>query len=294
MKKYGYGKITNYGKVTIAQPATKETTAPIVTKDCKTLIYNLFAKPKYSELQITKKAYIKLMCYIHLIGEYEISGFGRIQNNIITDVKILKQEVRGAYVECSDDAVLQFIKSIPKEQLPEWELDWHSHVNMSTTPSSTDWKNYLEMSALKGYKQFPVLIINKKQEYTLMNYIGEDNSPDIDLEISDEEITPKEIDEIYAEVEKDIKENCLRRIVQTVNTATNTKIGFASKKQEKVSYPTYQRNWWDETDQAQEFVEYYCKSCGTQLLNSHELTTGLCEDCEEIVEEQRRKQNAKL
>ncbi len=249
-------------------PRTETSAIPVSLKECKNVIYNIFAKPKYAKLNITKRAYIKLMCYINLIGDYEISGFGRIQDGTITDFKILKQEVKPAYVECDEDAVLEFIKSIPREELGEWELDWHSHVDMGTTPSGTDWDNYKNMSALRGYKQFPAMIVNKKQSFTLINYISESNHENIDLYITGEDITNSEIDEIYNFVKNDIKSNCTKTI----------------SIQSKPAYPIY-NNYWNRSNTADEFDDCKCKSCGVPLLNSHELTTGLCEDCELAVAE---------
>lgn len=276
-------------QTTLLNPVqTKESIVPVTLKDCKQLIYNIFAKPKYNELKITKRAYIKLMCYINLIGDFEISGFGRIKDGTIIDFKILKQQVKAAYVECDDNAVLEFIKSVPKKELAEWELDWHSHVDMGVTPSGTDWKNYEDMSALRGYKQFPAMIVNKKQDFTLINYISEENSTDIDLLVTDEEITQKEIDEIYEEAKNDIKTNCTKVVQTTTKFTYNINKNTCVK--EKTSYPTYDNyinnhgNWWADYDKADDdFAEYKCKSCGVELINSHELTTGLCEDCEEAV-----------
>lgn len=249
---------------------TKASTVPVTLRECKNIIYNIFATPKYRKLNITKRAYVKLMCYIHLIGDYEISGFGRIQDGVITDFKILKQEVKNAYVECSEDAVMEFIRSIPTEQLSEWELDWHSHVDMGTSPSGTDWTNYESMSALRGRKQFPAMIVNKKQQFTLINYISESKHDAIDLYITDEDIDKEEIDAIYKETEEDIKANCTKTIWIKDNSTCSTWSG-------------YRNNHGYNYDTADDLDNCYCKSCGVALLNSHELTTGYCEDCEGAV-----------
>lgn len=288
-------KVNAGAQTSLLSPITKTSIVPVTLRECKQLIYNIFAKPKYKELKVTKSAYIKLMCYINLIGDYEISGFGRIKDGTIIDFKILKQEVKPAYVECDDDAVMEFIRSVPKEQLSEWELDWHSHVDMGVTPSGTDWSNYEDMSNLRGHEQFPIMIINKRQEYTLMNYISEDNSEDIDLVITDENVTQKEIDKIYDECKKDIKENCTKAI-----EIKATSVNKITDKSTKRTYPVYDdytaksKDWWADYDKDY-YSQYYCRSCGTQLLNSHELTTGLCEDCEEAVEAQKKEvQNGKF
>lgn len=272
-KKYSWGKQNNLFET--KKQETKSSVIPVTLKECKNIIYNIFAKPKYDKLSITKKAYIKLMCYINLIGDYEISGFGRIQDGVITDFKILKQEVKSAYVECSDDAVMEFVRSIPTEQLSEWELDWHSHVDMGTTPSGTDWDNYESMSALRGHKQFPAMIVNKKQEFTLINYISESKHDAIDLYITNEDIGKNEINAIYEEAKVDIKNNCTKTIF-IKDTKPNT-----------TTYPTYKDYYSGyygyDYNTADDFEDCHCKSCGTPLVNSHELTTGLCEDCEVAV-----------
>lgn len=272
-KKYNWGKQNNLFET--KKQETKSSVIPVTLKECKNIIYNIFAKPKYDKLSITKKAYIKLMCYINLIGDYEISGFGRIQDGIITDFKILKQEVKSAYVECSEDAVMDFVRSIPTEQLSEWELDWHSHVDMGTTPSGTDWDNYKSMSALRGHKQFPAMIVNKQQQFTLINYISENKHDSIGLYITDEDIEKAEIDAIYKEAEADIKANCTKTIF------------IKDTKPNKATYPThkdyYSGYYGYDYNAEDDFDDCHCKSCGIPLINSHELTTGFCEDCEGAV-----------
>ena len=228
--------------------------------ECKNIIYNFFTEPKYTTLSITKQAYIKLMCYINLIGNYEITGFGRIQNGTITDFRIIQQEVRAAYVECDDDSVLEFIRSIPKEQLSEWELDWHSHVEMGTFASGTDMNNYKSMSDLRGNKQFPVMIVNKQQEFTVMNYISPVNTPEISLNVLDDEISKEEIDAIYNEVKLDIEEKCTKYI---------TPVTTYNKYNAKNTYKTNTKSYFE-----------VCASCGVKLITNHELDIGLCEDCE--------------
>ena len=272
MKKKKYGYLTT---TTNKENCTK---TPVVAHECRDTIYKIFEKPKYEELNITQRAYIKLMCYIYLIGDYEISGFGRIQDGTITDFKILKQDVKSAYVECDENAVLDFIRTIPTEELAEWELDWHSHVNMGTSPSGTDTTNYAEMHKMRGGKQFPIMIINKKQDYTLANYISRDRIEDIELTIIEEDVSKEEIDEIYEEAKRDVETYCTKNIVvYTSNFKTNTYTtnyknnNWQSRVYGTSSYMNYGCGYND---------FYVCQCCGTELISAHEMSVGLCEDCE--------------
>ena len=257
--------------------------------ECKNIIYNVFSEPKYKELRITKRAYIKLMCYINLVGDYEISGFGRIQNGTIIDFKIPKQEVRAAYAECDADSILEFIRSLPREELSEWTLDWHSHVEMSPSPSGTDWNNYESMLNLRLGEQFPVMIVNKYQNYTLMNYISRFNTPDIDLIINDETITKAEIDKIYTEVKSDIETYCTKYIAPHTTTVyqpyRKMTDYYGVNKKSNNSIPSNDCSVVEDDYLPTDSVVLYCASCGTELLTEHEYAIGLCEDCEYAIAE---------
>ena len=142
--------------------------------ECYYTIKNMFAQPAITELYITAQAWTKLMCFIHLVGDYEISGFGRIQTediqdgqrSVVTDFDIIKQEVKSAYVESDAQAVMDFLRKIPTEQRNEWTLDWHSHVNMGTFASGVDEGYQKDLVAQLGQDMFEIfLILNKKGEH---------------------------------------------------------------------------------------------------------------------------------
>lgn len=222
--------------------------------ECLNLLKKLFEKPQITSLTITKPAYIKLMAFINLIGDYEISGFGRIQDGKVTDFAILEQEVRGAYVECSDDAVAAFMLRIPEDQVNEWTLDWHSHVMMSTSPSSTDWNNYEEMCSARGNAQFPFMIVNKKQEVTAMQYISENRHPAIEMSVEATDISAEEITEIYNQCKEEIEKYCtkytyvIKDTKKKEETKSNSSITYSNKY--GYSYQHYgNRNWWDAYDE---------------------------------------------
>ena len=53
--------------------------------ECRKLIKSLFTEPEYTTLRMSKLAYIKAMCYSNLAGDYEITGFGKIEKGVITE-----------------------------------------------------------------------------------------------------------------------------------------------------------------------------------------------------------------
>ena len=215
--------ITSVVKPAAAQ--TEEILDKYPVTECFTVIRNMYVEPKYTKLYVTPEAWIKLMCFIHLIGAYEISGFGRLQEDeegktLVTDFDILKQEVRGAYVEASEDAVMDFIRRTPKEQRGQWTLDWHSHVEMGTTPSSTDWGNYKEMLAARMNAQFPFMIVNKRQEVTSHCYISESRHPQIDMVLLQGSVSEDRMFEIYEQCKAKVETLCTKYVSKPVTTTT--------------------------------------------------------------------------
>lgn len=283
--------------------------------ECFQIIKNMYVEPKYTKLYITAEAWIKLMCFIHLIGDYEISGFGRIQNidgiMTVTDFDILKQEVRGAYVEASEDAVMDFIRRTPKEQRGEWTFDWHSHVEMGTTPSGTDWNNYKEMLAARMNEQFPFMIVNKRQEVTSCCYISESRHPAIDMILLKGGVSEDRMFEIYEQCKAKVETLCTKYIAKTVYTGTTNK-GYSSfwdkssnYKSSRVGYGTqpYDYDYYNEYygyddyeddeeviaakkagyvfDDEKDEVENVCLDCGKPLnmANQDERAWGYCSEC---------------
>ena len=239
-------------------------------KECLRTIQNLFAQPKYKELKIGMRTYIKLMCYVHLAGEQEITGFGRIVNGEIVDLTIPQQEVTGTTADVTDEDMMDFIRSLPIEEIEEWELDWHSHAGMRAFVSGTDAENYELMSMAKAGKQFPILVINRKQEYVCKNYIHPEKTPDIKLTILMEELSNSEIEEIYNECKDEVALKLRMKEIKVekkVNAWNNSAWNYG--KQSKITFKTknnYQTN-------------LYCSECGAKLSSELEKQTSLCEDC---------------
>jgi len=234
----GLGIVNN----TVQQPNVYPVT------ECLQLLKNLFTKPDYERLTITSYAWMKLMAFIHLIGDYEISGFGRIipnekddKNGIIIDFDIIRQEVKSAYVESDADAVLEFIMQIPENQRTEWILDWHSHVNMGTSPSGTDWDNYEEMLAARQHKQFPAMIVNKSGNVSAHQIICPDKHPTIEVSLQHTHLSDAEIEQIYAECKTKVQNKCTKAaVVTTYNSGANVNHSYTG------TY--YEQNYWNDDD----------------------------------------------
>lgn len=279
--------------------------------ECMDTIKKLLEQPTYESLTITAEAWAKLLCYIHLIGSNEVTGFGRIVDNKVVDFKIIKQTVRSAYVECNEDAVLDFIMSTPAEERGQWILDWHSHVNMSTSPSGTDWGNYESMLAARMGNQFPVMIVNKRTEITAMQYISKHNTPDIDILIENKEIENEKLYDIYNTCKEEIVKLCTEapktgvynnnRVGYNYNNAWQRYTGYNTNlwqkstldKKDNFDYLEDEYDDWEDDDdirvaKAQGYVfendkkiAEYCDECGKPLdmANQDERMWGVCSKC---------------
>jgi hypothetical protein len=142
-------------------------------KNCYTLLKNKLTVKKPEPIIFTEEAYAKLLCYTHMVGDLEISGFGKVEDNTCTDIIILKQTVRSAYAQIEEEVIEEFIRTTPDRQ--KYTLDWHSHVKMGTSPSGTDTTNYDEMIALRGGNPFTFLIVNQREDITAGLWLGDGN-----------------------------------------------------------------------------------------------------------------------
>lgn len=284
------------------------TTKNIEVKDLYIGLKNRFCSNLIKKLEFTPHAWVKLNCYINLIGDKEITGFAKLEDGKITDVKIIKQEVEGAYVKSKDDyAIAEFLSELPLEDIEKglWNLDWHSHVNMNVFASGTDWSNYNSMLEYRNYKPFPAMVVNKKGDIWCENILGNHESVSIDVYVPDScnLLTEEEFKQIYQECKKDIEQKCeLREYVKPVQTynngayTTNSYSGHGwywngyTSNYYRNNYSDYnnantQTNVVEDTedvcidDYYDNNEKQYCKCCGTELYDATEQSCGLCEDC---------------
>lgn len=184
-------------------------------------------EPKYKSMVITPYAWAKILCYINLIGEYEITGFGKCEVEDttlkLTDVKILRQVVKSASVDCDLDSMQEFLLSIPKEERGQWILDWHSHVNMGTFYSGTDTTNYQSQWEARLKKQYPVMVVNKRNEITCGCYIRPERIVpiEVELETMTHSLTAEQITELYNQCYEDVATLCSKSIVTNYYSGNN-------------------------------------------------------------------------
>ena len=307
--------------------AAKHTIEKVLSKypvhECFNVLKGMFTSPTYKELTFTSEAWAQMNALINLVGEYEINGFGRIQSingkDYITELKILKQEVKAAYVKATEDAVMDFIRETPEDQRAEWVLDWHSHVNMSTGPSGTDWNNYEDMLSARMGNQFPFMIVNKKGEITCMQYISENRQETIKVFIDQTPIPESRLLEIYNTAKEEVENKCTKYVYVQNNVATTykPKVYRAEKKYQNPLFPSnnsftqnpqideYEewenwgeynnagRHWWEDEDddvlaaQQQGYVfedddeEELCLECGApiDMKDPEQLTYCACKTC---------------
>ena len=275
--------------------------------NCLGVIKEMFfpTAPKYTELTFTAEAYAKLMCYIHLIGEYEITGFGRIVDNKIVDIAILKQTVKSAKVDCDVDAMLEFLTSIPEDQEGQWVLDWHSHVNMGVFESGTDSDNYEEQWEARLHEQYPVMIVNKKQQIYSKCYINPSRKTDIKVFVEKEGLSNDRLVEIYNECAVNVQTLCKKEEWKQQNTQTyyNNGFGFHSnyyndydgwENGETVYMSNYKKKQ-EETEKEEQNADSYiddnfCSSCGQYLVSPEEYDRCICDDCWELMPFEDREQ----
>ena len=108
---------------------------------------------------------------------------------IVFDVLVYEQQVTGATVEAD---VEKFMIGLTDEQNAHLYCQCHSHVNMGTTPSSTDLTHQAGVVAsMNGQGFYMFQIWNKRLETTNFIYDFDNNvyweNADIDVQIMDEE-----------------------------------------------------------------------------------------------------------
>lgn len=256
-------------------------------KECLRTIQNLFATPEYTKLKIGTRAYVKLMCYCYLAGEQEITGLGRIVDDEIVDFKIPYQEVTGTTAEATDEAIIDLMREIPLDEIQEWKLDWHSHVDMQVFVSPTDEANYELMSMARGGKQFPLMVVNKKGEFCLKQFIHEGKCPTIQLEmVSSKSLSDKEIQKIYEGCKEEVAERLSMKAIPIQKAKPSYTYNYYGN---QTKFKNWGYTYDDEDYDRVGFIngigddtndaECKCQSCGVQLVSGREFENGLCDDC---------------
>lgn len=230
-----------------------------VLMDYETFADTLYPKPpKYTELTFTRYAWTKMIAYCHLIDKYEITGFGRVVDNKVIDVKILEQKVQPALVDCDEDAMSEFLMGLPMDEIGQWVLDWHSHVDLGAFASGTDTTNYDKQFLARMKNQYPYLIVNKRNEYCCKCYINPTRATDITLTVDDSILTEDDIKHIYEECKHDIETLCSR----TTYTYTGAKTTHTNRAYNYYADDDdYDYNWYNNY-----YNKYYGYSSNSEKL----------------------------
>ena len=279
--------------------------------NCLGVIKEMFfpTPPKYTELTFTQEAYAKLMCYIHLIGDYEITGFGRVVDNKIVDIAILEQTVKSAKVDCDTEAMMKFLMSIPEEETGQWVLDWHSHVDMAVFASGTDASNYEEQWKARLHEQFPLIIVNKSQQIYSKCYISPSKATNLTIKIETQGLDKDRLIEIYNECAVNVQNLCKKQEYKITNNYQTSYLGedyyqrYYHDDDSDGWYKNTNSNFIDLTnhkkkglaqkkEEAEEKeaseaidtdVDDYCCSCKSYLLSAEEYDRHICDDCWDLM-----------
>lgn len=119
------------------------------------------------KIKISEEAFEKMLYFTKKVNS-EIGGLLKLENDMITDVILLEQEVSNASVNieardiakfvADNESMLHFIKGM-----------WHSHNGMQTFFSSVDENTGNTMASINGY--WISIVVNKKSEMVCKLYL---------------------------------------------------------------------------------------------------------------------------
>ena len=188
------------------------------------------------------------------VAWYCLADRGEEDNEfIVFDVLVYPQSVTGATVEADEAATAKFMRDLTDEQAEHLFCQCHSHVNMGTTPSSTDLTHQSGIvDSMNGQGFYIFQIWNKRLETSNFIYDFDNNvyweNADIDIEIIDEEWGDLSYFIHDAKKIVTVKSGYVSSYNQKGNTtATNKKEKKEKDKQKQSSY-----NYYDSDDD-----EYY-------------------------------------
>lgn len=176
---------------------------------------SLTAKSRKATIKFTELAWNKMQAIIRENSkEVAWHGLARRSENPdddiyeIYDILVYPQVVSGATVDADEEKYGEWIMSLPPEVKCDLRMQGHSHVDMGTTPSSTDKDYYRDLLAQVTPKMFYIFMIwNRQQDSNIWiydmakNILFEDN--DITINVSMDDIG---IEKFLADSEKLISE----------------------------------------------------------------------------------------
>lgn len=170
--------------------------AEMVLSDGKITFSKTFGVLKRrAKLRFTEAAYLK-MTQLVMSFDKEVAWHGVAFRNedrtkdeyFITDIHVYPQEVTGSTVNTDQAKYQEWLMAFDDDVFNNIRMQGHSHVNMATSPSSTDLTHQGKILSMMGDKDFYIFLIwNKRGEKTIKIYDFEKNvqfeTEDVDVDI---------------------------------------------------------------------------------------------------------------
>lgn len=152
---------------------------------------------------------------------------------IITDILVYPQQVTSATVDEDEDRMAEWYMSIDDDVFNHIRMQGHSHVNLSTNPSTTDINLYTKLLEQCSEEDFYIFLIwNKRDEKTIKIYDFAKNilfeSSDCNIKIALSEAT----EEFLKGAKEMVREKVFKPLVVVNPTKTDEVKETALNKQE--------------------------------------------------------------
>jgi len=126
-------------------------------------------------LMFTPLAYIKMLALVQHVSD-EIAWHGFVERKaddlfLITDIVVYPQTVTATNVNTDQERYQRWIMEIDDDKFNNLRMQGHSHVNMSTSPSSVDLNHQEQiLQQLTGDTFYIFIIWNKRGEHHIKIY----------------------------------------------------------------------------------------------------------------------------
>lgn len=149
---------------------------------------------KRMHIVFSSQAYLKMLTLLNEFNS-EVAWHGVVNRAdeshfIVGDIIVYPQIVTGSTVNTDQDAYNEFMMNLDDETYNHLHFQGHSHVNMGTTPSSTDLEHQGKIvEQLSGEDYYVFMIWNKRLEWNAWIYDMSANTvwekADICVEVED-------------------------------------------------------------------------------------------------------------
>ena len=224
---------------------------------------NSILKPEKQQaiLAFSTLAYAKMAYYV-MSNDKEVAWQGwveKLKDNIyyVKDVTLYPQMVTSITVDTDDAEYAKWTDTLSDEEYNTMRFQGHSHVDMPTQPSGTDWDYYHKRVTDLGDDDFYVFLIMNKQHS--LWYSIYDLAKNIIFETDDIifAVVDDSNEDIISKIEEDAKRFVKAKTYTTYNTSptyqpatvTNTVYGTTETKKttqpvkEHVDYFEYYAEW---------------------------------------------------